>query len=119
MLLLPCNVRQGKSVQFYADRLYYLANDAFAKLDKAVVESQLAGFFIDGLYNDFLYIKVMTENSISFQAAVQSALAEQNSQKTFQLESTDHDNPKGRTEEPMEIDQIRPQRKFDIDFTFC
>ena len=62
MLLLPCNVRQGKSAQFYAERLYYLVNDAFAKVDKAVVESQLVGFFIDGLYHDFLCMKVMREN---------------------------------------------------------
>ena len=53
----------------------------------------------------------MTENQKTFQAAVQSALAEQNLQKRFQLRSDDHDNPKSRTEEPMEIDHIRPQRK--------
>ena len=36
-----CKVRQTKSesVQVYAERLYALANDAFAKVDKHVVES--------------------------------------------------------------------------------
>ena len=75
-------------------RLYTLANDAFAKVDKAVVESQLVGFFIDGLYHDFLHRKVMRENPKKFQAAVQSVLAEQNLQKRFQLRSTDHENQK-------------------------
>ena len=65
-------------MQVYTERLYALANDAFAKVDKAVIESQLVGFFIDGLYHDFLCIKVMRENPKTFQATVQSALAEQN-----------------------------------------
>ena len=54
IMLLPCNIRQGKSknesVQLFEDRLYALANDEFAKVDKAVAESQLVEFFIDGLY---------------------------------------------------------------------
>ena len=72
--------RQSKieTVQIYAERLYVLANDAFAKMDKVAVESRLVGFFIDGLYHYFLRMKVMRENPKTFQAAVQSALAEQN-----------------------------------------
>ena len=66
-----------ESVQVYAERLYALANDAFAKADKAVVKSQLVGFFIDGLYHDFLHRKVMRQNPKTLQAAVQSALSEQ------------------------------------------
>ena len=69
-----------------------MANDAFVQVDKAVVESQLVGFFIDGLYHNFLNMKVMTENPKTFQAAVQSPLAEQNLRKKFQLRSNDHDN---------------------------
>ena len=53
-------------------------NDAFAKVDKAVVELQPVGFFIDGLYHIFLTLKVIRENPKTFQAAVQSAFAEQN-----------------------------------------
>ena len=63
------------------------------------------------MYRDFLHIKVMRENPKPFQAAVQYALTEQNWRKTFQLRSNDHDNQKDRTEEPMEIEYIRPQRK--------
>ena len=75
---MSCKVWQIKkqSVQVYAERLDALANDAFVKVDKAGVESQLGGFFIDWLYNDFLCMKVMTENPWTFQAAVQSALTE-------------------------------------------
>ena len=56
--------RQTKSetVQVYAERLYPLANDAFAKVDKGVVESQLVDFFIDGLFHGYLRMKVMREN---------------------------------------------------------
>ena len=56
--------------------LYTLANDAFAQIDKSLVKLQQVGFFIDGLYHDFLPIKLMKENPKSFQVAVQSALAE-------------------------------------------
>ena len=66
-MLLPCYIRQDrskKSVQVYAENLYALANDAFAEVDKAVLE--------------FLCMKVMGENPKTSQAAVQSALAKQN-----------------------------------------
>ena len=59
-----------ESVQVYEERLYALANDEFVKVDKAVVGSQLVGFFIDGLYCDFLPLKVTRENPETFQAAV-------------------------------------------------
>ena len=92
-------------VQVYTDRLYTLGNDAFTKVDKAVVELQQVGIFFEGLYHGFLCMKVMRENPKTFQAAAQ------NLQKRFQLRSNDHDSPKGRTEEPVEIDCTRPQRK--------
>ena len=59
-----CKARQTKSetVKVYADRLYTLANDAFAKVNKGVVESQLVGFFIDDLFHDYLRMNVMREN---------------------------------------------------------
>ena len=58
-MLLPCYIR-----------LYALANDTITKVNKAVVDSQQDGFFIDGLYHDFLHMKVMKENPKAFQAAV-------------------------------------------------
>ena len=95
----------------YAEMLYALANEAFVKVDKAVVEPELVAFFFDGLYYDFLCMKVIRKNPKEFWAAVQSALAEQNLRKRFQLRSNDHDNQKDRTEELMEMNHIRPQRK--------
>ena len=53
-------------------------------------------------------MKVMRGNPKTFQAAVQSALAEQNLTKRFQLRKDDSQSSKSRTEEPMEIDHIRP-----------
>ena len=91
--------------------LYALANDAFAKIDKVVVESQLFGFFIDGLYHDFLRMKVMRVNPKTFQAAVQSALAEHNLRKRFQVRINDTHSGTTRNEKPMESYHIRPQRK--------
>ena len=80
-------------------------------MDKVVVESQLVGFFIDGLYHDFLRMKVMRENPKTFQAAVQSALAEQNLRKRFPLRTNDTHSGITRNEEPMEIYHTRPQKK--------
>ena len=88
-MLLPCYVRQFKneSVQVYAGRLHALANDTFAKVDKAVVETELVGFSIDGLYHDFLCMKAMRENPPkTFQAAVQSVLAGQNLPKRYKYQ---------------------------------
>ena len=59
-----------KTVQVYAERWYTLSNDAFAKVDKGVVESQLVGFFIDGLFHDYLRMKVMRKNPQTFQSTV-------------------------------------------------
>ena len=56
-----CKARQHKTetVQVFAERLYALAQDAFEKTNKALIESQLLGFFTDGLYDDCLHMKVM------------------------------------------------------------
>ena len=75
-MLRKARQTKHETVQVYAERLYTLAHDAFAKLDKTVVESQLVGFFIDGLYHDYLRMKIMRENPKSFQ--MQSSLLWQN-----------------------------------------
>ena len=53
----------------------------------------------------------MRENPKTFQGAVQSALAEQNLRKRFQLRTVDSQSSKSRTEGPMEVDHTRPQKK--------
>ena len=105
---------KSKTAQVYAERLYALANDAFANVDKDVVESQLlyalgndafanvdkdaesqiGGFFMDSLFHHYLRMKVMRENHKTFQAAAQSALAEQNLRKRFQIRTVDSQSSK-------------------------
>ena len=53
-------------VQVYTGRMYALANDAFTNVHKAVIKSQLVVFFIDGLYHDFLHMKVIRETKKHF-----------------------------------------------------
>ena len=108
-----CKARQSKNetIQIYAEKLYASANNAFAKMDKVIVESQCVGFFIDGLYHDFLRMKVMREDPKTFQAALQSALAEQNFRKRFQLRTNNTHSGTMRNKEPMEIYHIRPPKK--------
>ena len=67
-----------KAIEVFAERLYALVNEPFTKVHNMLIESQLVGFFIDGLYHDFLFMKVIRENPKTFQVTVQSALAEQN-----------------------------------------
>ena len=85
-MLLPCYIRQGKShtsLYRFAQRLNALANDPITEADKAAVESQLVGFFMNGLYHNFLCMKVMKENPKTFQATVQAAVAEKNCKRDF------------------------------------
>ena len=58
-MLYKARQTKSETVQVNAERLYTLANDAFAKIDKDVVESLLVGFFINDLFHDYLRMKVM------------------------------------------------------------
>jgi hypothetical protein len=49
------------------------------------IERQLGEFFIDGLLHDYLKMKVMRDNPVSLQNVVNSAMAEQNLRKRFDL----------------------------------
>jgi len=128
-LTLLKHVKQGKdeNVQIYAERLLTLAVDAYEGMAGGLnaADIQLIGFFVDGLAHDYLKMKVMRENPQNFQAAVASAMREQNLRKRFNLRAGyDEDkssrqyasksNPEPvapRNEEPMEIDHLRPARK--------
>ena len=74
----------------YAKRLFALAREAFAGRQGSLgaVGSQMIGFFVDGLYNDFLKMKVMHDNPNTFQGAVTTAMNEQNLLRRFNLHST-------------------------------
>ena len=84
-----------------------MANDAFVKVDKAVVKSQLVGFFIDGLYHDLLCMKVKRKKSKNISDCNIICIGRTKIAKEISIKVKDHDNPKGRIEEPMEIDHIR------------
>ncbi len=54
-------------------------------------------------------MRVMRENPTRFQAAVMCAMQEQNLRKRFDLRTG---RSSGRTDEPMDVDLIRPKRCF-------
>ena len=109
-----CKARQVKheSVQVYAERLYALANDSFAKVGKAVGESLLVGFFIHLLYYDFLPMKVMRENPKNISGCSTICIGRTKFARDISIRSNDHDHPKGSTVKTMEIDPIRHQDKM-------
>ena len=89
--------------QVYAQRLFTLAQEAFAGQQGGLgaVKSQMIGFFVDALCHDFLKMKVMCDNPKTFQGAVATAMNEQNLCKRFNLDATS--SPTIQEEEPMEI----------------
>ena len=108
-MLRQTKQKSGETVQIYAERLFSLAQEAFASQQGglAAVENQMIGFFVDGLMYDYLKMKILRENPNTFQAAVTVAMNEQNLRKRFDLRSTG--NPSPRKEEPMEIGHLRPR----------
>ena len=94
---------KNKMVQNFAERLYALQHDIFAQVDESLVESQLVGFFIDGFHNDFSCMKVMRENPKTFQASVQSALAEQNLRDDLTCKHMTTKNPVTRSEKEWRL----------------
>ena len=111
MLLRKAKQKSDENVQLFAERLLALAEEAFAGQNggATAIERQLVGFFIDGLAHDYLKMKVMRENPATLQAAVTSAMNEQNLRKRFNLRVGKVDMP--RREEPMQIDHLRPSRR--------
>ena len=88
-LLRNVKQRRDESVQMYGERLLSLAAEAYVGQPGGLqgVERQLVGYFIDGLFHDYLKMKVMRDNPVNLQAAVTSAMAEQNLRKRFELRS--------------------------------
>ena len=86
-------IRQGpdESVQMYSERLLRVAEDAYppsCQADKSgfdLVQRQLLDIFCDGLFHDYLRMKVMRANSKTFEEAVEIAMQEQNLRKRFNL----------------------------------
>ena len=107
------NVRQKvrENVQIYAERLLTLGKDSFPPdTDRQTAERQLICFFVNGLLQNSLKMKLMRDNPNTFQAAVNSALQEQNLRRRFNLR-TNQGEPLGRRDAPMEIDHMRHSRR--------
>ena len=94
-------IRQGpdESAQMYSERLLRVAEDAYPPLCQAdksgfdLVQRQLLDIFCDGLFHDYLRMKVMRANSKTFQEAVEVAMQEQNLRKRFNLRSHSNKAP--------------------------
>ena len=99
-------------MQVYAERLFALAQEAFAGQQGGLgaVEVQMIHFFVDGLYHDFLKMKVTCDNPNTFQGAVTAAMNEQNMHRRFNLHHTP--SPTIWEEEPMEIGHVRPKKCY-------
>lgn len=81
--------RQGpqESVQMFAERLLRIAEDAYPSQvtneTRDIIQKQLADTFCDGLYYDYLRMKVLREDPKTFESAVQCAMKEQNLRQRF------------------------------------
>ena len=112
LLLRKCKQKPGETVQVYAERLNSYAEDAFVDQPQGVREQQLVGYFVDGLKDDHLKMKVMRDNPDTFHNAITVATTEQNLRKRFQLRTghalgSSHGQFSGQ--EPMEVDHMRPR----------
>ena len=106
-LLRKVRQKEGESIQVYAERIMALAEDAFD--DVTAANEQLIGFFIDGLMNDFMKIKIMRDNPDTLAKAIEVANAEQNLRRRFNLRSGNHTQSfQGTGPEPMEVGHARP-----------
>ena len=88
-ILRQTKQKPSETVQVYAKRLFALAQEAFVGQQGGLsaVESQMIGFFVGGLYYDFLRMKVMCDNPNTFQSAVFTAMNEQILCRRFNLHS--------------------------------
>lgn len=116
------NIKQnlGENVHTYVERLLTLAEDVFQvqahgpqqAANLAVIERQLIEYFIDGLSENFLKLKVMRDAPVTLQAAVTSATNEQNLRTRFNLRFNTPDAYQNSSRhENMEVDHIRPQKR--------
>jgi len=95
--------RNDENVQLFAERILTLGTEAYQgfrddRTHEGLIEKQLVGFFIDGLNDDHLKVKLMRDNPQRLAEAVNTALMEQNLRKRFMLRSgrptpiNDYDN---------------------------
>ena len=118
MLLRKVRQKPNENIQVYAERMLALAKDAFIGQMGDSVQTQLVGFFIDGLAHDYTKMKVMRENPANLQAAITVATTDLNLQKRFDLRTNSHGAQRqgfhtdNCSQEPMEVNHARNQRCF-------
>ena len=112
VLLRKIKEKPEENVQLYAERLLSLAEEAFTCQNGGVAdtERQLVGFYVDGLVHDNLKMRVMRGNPATLQAAVVSAMSEQNLMKKFNLRIGKVTDSNFCHIEPMETDLLRPTK---------
>jgi hypothetical protein len=80
--ILLTKQKPSESVQLFAERLLNNAEDAYPQAgDRPVVEQQMINVLLDGLYHDYLKMKVLREDPRTFNEALQIAMREQNIRK--------------------------------------
>ncbi|CAG2214182.1 unnamed protein product [Mytilus edulis] len=105
-LLNKVNQKIGENVPIFGERILTLATDAFRGQDinQPIVQLQLVNFFINGLYQDYLRMKIMRENPQTLAQAVNSAMAETQLRRKFDLKKN---NGNERNITPMDISHYR------------
>ena len=126
------NIKQNReeTVQDFGERIITLARDAYEGFGgdamAPLIDHQLIGFFIDGLKDESIKSKLISNTPADFQAAIQAAVREQDvkikvkirtSQSMPQYHADDRDRPHKRNDyrdySSMEIDKIqRTQDRF-------
>lgn len=93
----------GESVQNFAERILSLAEDAFDEdeMNDRLVQKEMIDTLIDGVKSDVISKKLLKHSPDTFTDALQVALDEQQTTRSFQL--------RRRTEEPMEVDMVHAQ----------
>ena len=124
-LLQKCKQRKDETVALYAERLYGLAEESFPnEIATEPVQRQLVGFFVDGLANAPLQMKVLRGTPDTFEGAVTIANREATFQEQFSFRigwkvptlirraTWDRPAPAAAQHEPMKVDHARSRACF-------
>ena len=101
-------------MQTYAERLITLAEQAYSNQNQQaqrVAETQLVGYFIDGLYYDHLKMKVLRVNPPTLDEAVNRALYEQNLRKRLNLRSGREYKSMDSNDQPIDVGHKWPSTR--------
>ncbi|ESP03464.1 hypothetical protein LOTGIDRAFT_171401 [Lottia gigantea] len=112
-LLRKVKQNHNENVQCFGERLLVLAAEAYSGTSSLEIERQLVGFFVDGLKENYLKLKILRENPKTLQLAVTLAMGEQNLRTQFALRtgsSYPRNEDSSSRDEPMEVDHFRPRK---------